>query len=152
MPKGPNGEKRPADTNACAVKVARIATGEEREEPYAEAAVPPQSAGGKARAERLPAETRRKIASTAAKARWSGKEVPMTEKERLLKGLLERPDRKLVNIKFSRGPKQVTEEEFCAEVNEILFAVDNGLTKPTDSFPESDQKQIDVKEFAKQFA
>ena len=31
MPKGPNGEKRPADTNACAVTVAKIATGEEAE-------------------------------------------------------------------------------------------------------------------------
>ena len=28
MPKGPNGERRPADTNACAVMVAKIATGE----------------------------------------------------------------------------------------------------------------------------
>lgn len=150
MPKGPRGEKRPADTNACAVKVARIATGEETEKLYEGGT--PQTAGGKARAKRLTAETRRKIASDAAKARWSGKEVPMSEKERLLKSLLERPNRKLVNIKFSRGHKQVTEEEFCAEVSEILFAIDNGLTEPTESFPESSQKQIDVKDIAKQFA
>ena len=32
MPIGPNGEKRPADTLANALKVARIATGEETEE------------------------------------------------------------------------------------------------------------------------
>ena len=28
MPRGPKGEKRPADTNSCAVMVAKIATGE----------------------------------------------------------------------------------------------------------------------------
>ena len=28
MPTGPNGERRPRDTNACAVTVARIAIGE----------------------------------------------------------------------------------------------------------------------------
>ena len=28
MPRGPKGETRPADTNACAVMVAKIATGE----------------------------------------------------------------------------------------------------------------------------
>ena len=35
MPKGPQGQKRPADAVGCAVKVARIATGEE-EEPTSE--------------------------------------------------------------------------------------------------------------------
>ena len=33
MPKGPRGEKRPADVIGNAVKVMRIATGEETEEP-----------------------------------------------------------------------------------------------------------------------
>jgi hypothetical protein len=32
MPKGPRGEKRPADVIGAAVKVMRIATGEETEE------------------------------------------------------------------------------------------------------------------------
>ena len=32
MPRGPNGEKRPAHTVGCAVKVAKIATGEIEEE------------------------------------------------------------------------------------------------------------------------
>jgi hypothetical protein len=32
MPKGPRGEKRPADVIGNAVKVMRIATGEEKEE------------------------------------------------------------------------------------------------------------------------
>ena len=33
MPKGPKGEKRPADVIGTAVKVARIATGEIEEQP-----------------------------------------------------------------------------------------------------------------------
>ena len=32
MPRGPNGEKRPAHTVGCAVMVAKIATGEIEEE------------------------------------------------------------------------------------------------------------------------
>ena len=32
MPKGPQGQKRPADAVGCAVAVARIATGEEEED------------------------------------------------------------------------------------------------------------------------
>ena len=31
MPKGPQGQRRPADAVGCAVQVARIATGEEEE-------------------------------------------------------------------------------------------------------------------------
>ena len=33
MPTGPQGQKRPRDSNACAVHVARIATGEIEEDP-----------------------------------------------------------------------------------------------------------------------
>jgi hypothetical protein len=33
MPKGPQGQKRPADVIGAAVRVARIATGEEPEDP-----------------------------------------------------------------------------------------------------------------------
>ena len=70
MPIGPNGEKRPADVIANAVRVARIATGEAEEE-YVN---PAQSAGGRkggaARAESLSAERRREIAQAGASARW----------------------------------------------------------------------------------
>ena len=54
MPKGPKGEKRPADPIANAVRVARIATGEEPEELTDDgkdaAAVSLGRRGGKARA------------------------------------------------------------------------------------------------------
>lgn len=70
MPIGPNGEKRPADTIANALHVARIATGE-AEETYVNA---DQRVGGRkggqARARALSAEQRRDIAKAGAAARW----------------------------------------------------------------------------------
>lgn len=71
MPKGPNGERRPADAHACAIAVARIATGEIEDTP---GAAPGRrrsgEAGAKARAEKLTGEERREIAKKAAAARW----------------------------------------------------------------------------------
>lgn len=78
MPKGPKGEKRPADVVANAVKVMKIATGEEEEEfdtPEAQgkdpAAVSMGKRGGKARAEKMTPERRAEIAKRAAEKRWS---------------------------------------------------------------------------------
>jgi hypothetical protein len=72
MPKGPQGQKRPADTNARAVMVGRIATGEieETQEPVKSAAAELGSRGGKARAKALSGKKRKEIAEKAAKARW----------------------------------------------------------------------------------
>jgi hypothetical protein len=74
MPKGPKGEKRPADPIANAVKVMKIATGEEQEELTDDgkdkAAVSLGRRGGKARAEKMSAERRREIAKQAATKRW----------------------------------------------------------------------------------
>lgn len=67
MPKGPNGQKRPADAVARAVMVARIATGEFKEASDA----PKGSSGGQARAAKLSPTERSKIAKAAAEARWS---------------------------------------------------------------------------------
>ena len=69
MPKGPNGEKRPADTNACAVNIAKIATGEVEESGYAQLAKR-NSGMAKARLESTGSERRSQIAKHAAKARW----------------------------------------------------------------------------------
>ena len=78
MTKGPKGEKRPADVIANAVKVMRIATGEEEEEfdtPEAKgkdpAAVSMGQRGGKARAEKMTPERRAEIAKKAAEKRWN---------------------------------------------------------------------------------
>ena len=76
MPKGPKGEKRPADVIGAAVKVMQIATGEIEEDlgddGKNKAAVELGRKGGKARASKLTAEQRREIAKTAAKKRWGG--------------------------------------------------------------------------------
>jgi len=74
MPKGPKGERRPADPIANAVRVARIATGEEPEELTDDgkdaAAVSLGRRGGQARARVLTESERQKIAKDAASARW----------------------------------------------------------------------------------
>jgi hypothetical protein len=76
MPKGPKGEKRPADAIARAVKVAKIATGEiEEDKPEDDgkdkAAQSLGRRGGKARAEKMTPEKRAEIARKAAQKRWS---------------------------------------------------------------------------------
>ncbi len=74
MPKGPKGEKRPADVIGNAVKIMKIATGEEEDEKTDDgkdkAAVSMGRRGGKARAEKMSAGERAAIAKKAAKARW----------------------------------------------------------------------------------
>lgn len=72
MPKGPNGEKRPADAIGLAVHIGRIATGEIEDERGAssKAASVLGSKGGNARASNLTSEKRTEIAKKAAKARW----------------------------------------------------------------------------------
>lgn len=68
MPKGPQGQKRPADAIGLAVLVGKIATGETKEELLQKDAS--KSRGGRARAEKLTAEQRSKIAQGAATKRW----------------------------------------------------------------------------------
>ena len=74
MPKGPQGQKRPRDVVSNAVKVMRIATGEEEEEYEDDGKDPAAKAlgakGGKARAEKLTPERRSEIAQEAAAKRW----------------------------------------------------------------------------------
>ena len=78
MPKGPRGEKRPADVIGSAVKVMRIATGEETEElpdSTRSAAAELGSRGGKARAARMTPAQRSEIARSAAAKRWGHKKL-----------------------------------------------------------------------------
>lgn len=73
MPRGPKGEKRPADTIAAAVLVAKIATGEATEtlpDPGKAYAKKGGLKGGAARAAKLSPEQRKRIAKRAAQARW----------------------------------------------------------------------------------
>jgi hypothetical protein len=77
LPRDPKGEKRPADVNARAVMIAKIATGELADDvpiPESEgknpAAVALGRMGGKARAEAISAKRRKEIAQKAAEKRW----------------------------------------------------------------------------------
>lgn len=72
MPRGPNGEKRPADSVGLAVLVGKIATGEveDARDDKDEAAQERGRKGARARAESLTADQRAKIAKKAAQARW----------------------------------------------------------------------------------
>ena len=75
MAKGPKGERRPADVNARAVMIAKIATGEIEDKVTDDgknaAAVALGRMGGQARARNLSKKQRVAIAKKAAKSRWS---------------------------------------------------------------------------------
>lgn len=76
MPKGPQGQKRPADVIGCAITVAKIATGEiEEEEENLSGRIRSGKAGGKARAEKLTKQQRSRIARKAAEARRGQKTI-----------------------------------------------------------------------------
>jgi hypothetical protein len=76
MPTGPKGEKRAADVIGNAVKVMRIATGEETETLPADDGKDPAAKalgkkGGAARAKSMTPERRAEIAKKAAEKRWA---------------------------------------------------------------------------------
>jgi hypothetical protein len=69
MPRGPRGERRPAETVQCAHRVFQIAIGE-IEEKLPSGRRRSGVAGGHARAGKLSSESRREIAKKAAAGRW----------------------------------------------------------------------------------
>ena len=75
MPTGPKGQKRPADVIGNAVRVMRIATGEEADDVVDDAKDPAAKAlgakGGRKRAENMTPERRAEIARQAAAKRWA---------------------------------------------------------------------------------
>ena len=76
MPKGSKGDNRPADVIGNAIRVAKIATGEETEKfegppEKSAAAVELGRKGGRKRAEAMSAERRSVIARKAAEKRWA---------------------------------------------------------------------------------
>jgi hypothetical protein len=77
MPTGPKGQKRPADVNARAVMIAKIATGEiddmTTDDGKNAAAVSLGRLGGKARAAGMSAKKRKEIAKKGAAARWKSR-------------------------------------------------------------------------------
>ena len=77
MPRGPKGERRPADVNARAVMIAKIATGQiedvTTDDGKNAAAVVLGRMGGKARAAGMSPRKRKAIAKQAAAARWKSR-------------------------------------------------------------------------------
>ena len=75
MPRGPKGEKRPADSIQSAFLVGRISTGDAADSVTPDgknaAAVELGRMGGKARAKGMTAKRRKEIAKKAAATRWS---------------------------------------------------------------------------------
>lgn len=75
MPTGPKGQKRPADVIGNAVRVMRIATGEEEDTIVDDGKDPAAkelgAKGGKKRAENMTPERRAEIARRAAQKRWA---------------------------------------------------------------------------------
>ena len=74
VPKGPRGEKRPADAIGLAVMIGKIATGEiedERDDTLSSAAAEMGRKGGQKRAANMTPERRSEIAKAAAAKRWS---------------------------------------------------------------------------------
>jgi hypothetical protein len=73
VPKGPNGEKRPADAVGLAVMIGKIATGEieDTRDDVSSAAAQMGKLGGKARAAAMTPERRAEIAKAAADKRWN---------------------------------------------------------------------------------
>ncbi len=76
MPKGPQGQKRPADVVGAAVHIMRIATGEiDETAPVEDGKDPAAKAlgkkGGAARAASMTPERRAEIAKKAAAKRWA---------------------------------------------------------------------------------
>lgn len=75
MPKGPQGQRRPADTVSNAIRVAKILTGEIDEDTGADDGKDKNAQalgrkGGAARAAKMTPERRAEIAKKAAAKRW----------------------------------------------------------------------------------
>jgi hypothetical protein len=73
MPKGPNGQKRPADAIGLAVMIGKIATGEIEDavNDTVKARSEAGSKGGSARAAALSTARKKEIATSAAQSRWA---------------------------------------------------------------------------------
>jgi hypothetical protein len=83
MPRGPKGEKRPADVIGNAVHVMRIATGEIEDNAASPARATARKlgrAGGLKRAKSISPTRRKEIAKNAAKVRWKAR-LARVEKE-----------------------------------------------------------------------
>lgn len=132
MPKGPNGQKRPADSVGMSVMVAKIATGEEEDTSYLSKNRRKSGvAGAKARMKSTDAEHRSQIAMKAARARWKTQEATMNVHENACDAVAALYKKKeangLVDVKFFVDDVyKATREAVCKEVLRLEDAIENG--------------------------
>ena len=145
MPKGPNGQKRPADVIGDVVTPGRVGTCEASGEVrYVASNTETTSASGKARAQHLFRGERSKIAKAGAKAIWKEeRRAEMTHEEQLMNALFGNPQRELVDIKFflSQGI-DVTREDVCREAVKMLEQMDAGEGADSTFAEEFEQKDV----------
>lgn len=134
MPKGPRGEKRPADVVGAAVKVAKIATGEIEDERYvAPGRKKSGLAGARARARTLSKERRSEIARKGAEARWRGNMA--TQLETAKRRLFDKEALGADNVKFFPGSnRDSTPEQMAEQVNKAIAQIDAGDYELVDDF------------------
>ena len=148
MPKGPQGQKRPADSVANAVMVARIATGEIEEANIMSPNVEIRGRkGGEARARSLKPTERSEIAKRAASSRWNRKGSDMTrqtERQRLVERFQSmKAQDGLTDMKFHLGRvSEATTEAVCAEVNKLLDNILDDKVQRLTSWGDSRRKAL----------
>lgn len=127
MPRGPNGQRRPADAIGCAVMVAGIATGEQRDTTYAQPNKRRSGIeGAKARNDNLSAVKRSEVATKAAEARWRKGEVMNTGKtmlDRIYTG-----DVSVMNLKLFPGTdRDSSSSKVMEQVERVISEIENGV-------------------------
>lgn len=128
MPKGPNGQKRPADAIGCAVMVGRIATGDLDDDGYvAPGRKNSGASGGAARANSLSADRRQEIAKSAAAKRWGKEETMNSQVQRMSAAMFPSEGTQVVNVKFFLGTSRaVTAEELADQLDRADAQIRSG--------------------------
>lgn len=137
MPKGPNGEKRPADAIGCAVMVGKIATGEQEGTTYVSKNRRKSGvAGARARMGTLSADRRSEIATQASQARWKGTnemtstQIPCSELDIIYSA---KRDAGLVDVKFlHKNLDEGSPAQIEAELIDIHKAISDGKISKLD--------------------
>lgn len=137
MPKGPNGQKRPADAIGCAVNVARIATREVEDTKYVSQNRHKSGvAGAKARMKNVSGVRRSHIATQAAQARWKEDKMENVQTPCSELDVIYAAKRKagLVDVKFlHKNLDEASPELIEAELVEIQNLIKCGnKAKPLD--------------------
>lgn len=134
MPKGPKGERRPADANAYVVKMANYT---------APAPVRSGHAGAKARMAKTTQSSRKAAAEKAATARWM-KGTNMSQLNRMVDNLFHDTGQEVCNVKFFLGEsRSVTAEEVAEQVNLVASQERSGVTERSEDI-DSDLKQTEL--------